>query len=146
MLDLSFLPWTSRIAAHNIRAKQLMNHIYCLLLVLSEDAKNPREKWFIQDHTAGGRTKLESMMGVFPLYPPALPIYPSYRCTFLNVCTYAPRPPPPPTLTLSLWHSDGCNFTGQVPSWQLKLVSLSNSYIYSTANAQTRHMVKSPRF
>lgn len=144
MLDLSFLPWTSRIAAHNVRAKQLMNNIYCLLLVLSEDAKNPREKWLIQDHTAGGRTKLESMMGVFPLYLLALPIYPSYHCTFLNVGTYAPPRPHP--LSLSLWHSDGCNSPGQVPSWQLKLVSLSNSFIYSTANAQTRHMVKSPRF
>lgn len=129
MLDLSFLPWTSRIAAHNVRAKQLMNNIYCLLLVLSEDAKNPREKWLIQDHTAGGRTKLESMMGVFPLYLLALPIYSSYRCTFLNVGTYAP-PPPPPTLSLSDIQMDVIpldRFPVDSLSWSASVIHLSTA-------------------
>lgn len=146
-----------------------MNNIYCLLLILSEDAKNPRDKWLIQDCTADGRSKLESMMRSFPstflftqviarvsYFPLNLPIYPSCRCTFLNVLylSLSPiflsllpsHPASPSSLPSTPWHSDECNSTGQVPNWQLELVSPSNSCIYNTANAQTRHVVKGPRF
>ena len=150
MLGLSFLPWTGRIVAHNVRAKNLMNNIYCLLLILSEDAKNPRDKWLIQDCTADGRSKLESMMRIFPLY---LLIYPSYCCSFLNVLylslslpSFSLSPSPSHPTPPSSRHSDEYNSTGQVPNWQFKLVSPSNSCIYNTANAQTRHVVKGPRF
>ena len=150
MLDLSSLPWTSRIAAHNVRVKHLMNNIQCLLPVLSEDAKNPRDKWFVQDRTSDGRSHLESIMGVLSLYLPALPVYPNYCCPSLNVHTYRLVYLLPPSLSLclslSLWHSDEYKYTGQAPNWQLKLVSPSNSCIYNTASAQTSLVVKGLRF
>ena len=136
MLGLSFLPWTGRIVAHNVRAKNLMNNIYCLLLILSEDAKNPRDKWLIQDCTADGRSKLESMMRIFPL---SLLIYPSYCCSFLNVLYLSlslshlslslPLPPiplpPPPDIQMNIIPLD--RFPIDSLSWSAPVIHVSTT-------------------
>lgn len=134
MLGLSFLPWTGRIVAHNVRAKNLMNNIYCLLLILSEDAKNPRDKWLIQVCTADGRSKLESMMRIFPLYL----IYPNYCCSFLNVLylslslpsfSLSPSPshptPPPPDIQMNIIPLD--RFPIDSLSWSAPVIHVSTT-------------------
>lgn len=134
MLDLSSLPWTSRIAAHNVRLKHLMNNIHCLLPVLSEDAKNPRDKWFVQDRTADGRSQLESIMGVLSLYLPALPVYPNYCCPSLNVHTYRLVYLLSPSLSLCLSLSDiqmNINTLDRLPidslSWSAPVIHVSTT-------------------